>query len=78
MFQNLRGIEAARSQPFQPLLLQRLLDLLLGSLLDALLEGLQLRVKCIFVVLTRNNIVNLQRWICDSCFIVGKQYIPGL
>ena len=59
MIQDLCRVEAARSQPFQPLLLQRLLDLLLGSLLDALLEGLQLRVKCIFVVLTRNNIGNL-------------------
>ena len=51
LWTDLGGVEAARSQPLLPLLLQRLLNLLLRPLLDALLEGVQLRVEGVLVIL---------------------------
>ncbi len=54
---DLGRVEAARSQPLPPLLLQRLLDLLLRSLLDPLLEGVQLRVEGVLVILQFLNIL---------------------
>jgi hypothetical protein len=50
-YTDLGGVEAARSQPLPPLLLQRLLNLLLRPLLDPLLEGVQLRVESVLVIL---------------------------
>jgi hypothetical protein len=44
-------IKTTWSQSCQPFLLQRLLNLLLGPLLNSLLEGVQFGVKCVLVVL---------------------------